>query len=169
MKIAHVVSTFPPYYGGMGNVVFQTASALMARGHEVDVFTAQFGEPPEEEIAFAKRLKPTFAYGNAARLPQLKKELDSYDIVHLHYPFYGTANIVKRWRLKHKEARLVITYHMDPRAPRWKGLVFKLYAKFLMPGVLRAADACIASSIDYIEASDAAHIYAMKPYRTCLT
>ena len=30
MKIAHIVCTYPPYYGGMGNVVFNLANELKA-------------------------------------------------------------------------------------------------------------------------------------------
>lgn len=159
MKIAHIVSTYPPYYGGMGNVVFQTAEALMQRGHEVTVFTPQFETPTEPEIEHVERLQPSISYGNAARLPQIKNELDAFDLVHLHYPFFGTANLVRKWKERHPDRKLVITYHMDTRAPSWKGLIFKLYAKHYMPKILSAADACIVSSFDYVEVSDAAQIY----------
>lgn len=163
MKIAHVVCTFPPYFGGMGNVVFQTTEALRARGHEVVVITPQFGEPTQTEQSHVKRLSPSVSYGNAARLPTIKKELDAFDIVHLHYPFYGTANLVRQWKKKNPDKTLVVTYHMDTRAPDWKGLLFKLYAKFWMNKILDSADYCLASSMDYIEASDAQKHVAQHP------
>ncbi len=176
MKIAHIVCSYPPYYGGMGNVVFQMAQELWNQGHEVEVFTpayyerkemrepdvapAQTHEPVlQEQIDFATRLTPSIQYGNAARLPQIKKELDDFDIVHLHYPFFGTANMVRSWKLRHPEKPLVVTYHMDTRAPGWKGLVFQLYAKYWMPKILSSADAIIASTFDYIEHSDAKHLF----------
>ena len=43
MKIAQVVSTFPPYYGGTGNAVFCISRELAALGHEVTVFTPDYG------------------------------------------------------------------------------------------------------------------------------
>ena len=176
MKIAHIVSTYPPYYGGMGNVVFATASALAGRGHEIVVFTPDIYEqkeikPPTASVAgehaaelanrvdYAARLKPSLSYGNAARLPQVKDMLDDFDIVHLHYPFFGTANLVRRWKLRHPEKPLVITYHMDTRAPSWKGLIFAVYEKHWMPKILDAADRLIVSSFDYLESSQAAGIY----------
>ena len=78
MRIAHIVCTFPPYYGGMGNVAFQLANVLDSLGHETTVFTPQYGLTPatEKEQVEVKRLAPTFSYGNAAYLPQIQDELD---------------------------------------------------------------------------------------------
>ena len=166
MKIAQIVSTYPPYYGGMGNVVLQTVSALTARGHEVTVLTPQYDaeKPAQREISteqkkHAQMLRPSISFGNAARLPQIKKMLNDFDVVHLHYPFFGTANLVKQWKKANPDKVLALTYHMDTRAPGLKGLLFSLYAKFYMPRILEVADVLIGSSFDYIDHSDAASIF----------
>ncbi len=168
MKIAHIVSTYPPYYGGMGNVVFETASRLSGRGHTIEVFTPEYkrdGQSDEEKSAiedredFGRRLKSPIAYGNAAYLPELRQELDSFDLVHLHYPFFGSAGLVSRWKKRNPHKPLVVTYHMDTRASGLKGLFFKLYAEWFMPSILTSADALIASSFDYVKVSDARDIY----------
>ncbi len=173
MKIAHIVSSYPPYYGGMGNVVLQTASELANRGHDIEVITPLYyrdegvekgdlGMQKKEQDRtedYASKLKPSIQYGNAARLPQVKKKLDKFDVVHLHYPFFGTANIVRKWKMKNKLKPLVITYHMDTRGPGWKGLIFKYYSEYWMPKILGSADALLASSFDYIQASDAKGIF----------
>jgi glycosyltransferase involved in cell wall biosynthesis len=180
MKIAHIVCTYPPYFGGMGNVVFQMAEHLVAAGHEVEVLTPMYYENKEirspeaesarthapeveEQIATVNRIAPTFQYGNAARLPQIGHELDDFDVVHLHYPFFGTANLVRRWKLNNPNKPLVITYHMDNRSPGWKGLIFKLYSKYWMPKILGAADAIIASTFDYVQSGDARKIFEEDP------
>jgi len=176
MKIAHIVSTYPPYYAGMGNVVFQTASHLAELGHEVEVFTPQYykheeikepeaapvekhTEEVQNQIDYATRLKTPLRYGNAAYMPQVKRELDDFDIVHLHYPFFGTANIVRKWKIKHPKNPLVVTYHMDTRGMGWKGLFFKYYSSYWMPRILGVADKILASSFDYIESSDARGLF----------
>ncbi len=168
MKIAHIVSTYPPYYGGMGNVVFETASRLSARGHTVEVFTPEYkreGQSEEEKGAiedredFGRRLKSPISYGNAAYLPELRQELDSFDLVHLHYPFFGSAGLVSRWKKRNPDKPLVVTYHMDTRSNGLKGLFFKLYAEWFMPAILTSADILIASSFDYVKVSDARDIY----------
>lgn len=180
MKIAHIVCRFPPYYSGMGTVVFETAVELAKRGHSVEVITPEYYEEQEikpveaepekkhapvlqKNIDFVKRLEPTVTYGNAARLPNLDKELAQFDIVHLHYPFFGTANVVRRWKKKNPHKALVVTYHMDTRAPGLLGLFFKLYAKYYLPKMLEVADVIIASSFDYARVSDAGQLLARKP------
>ena len=175
MKIAHIVCTYPPYYGGMGNVVYQTVSSLADLGHDVSVYTPLYYTPePVKEVSeeekvqkieqeemekYAKRLETSVKFGNAARLSGISQEIADADIVHLHYPFYGTANLVRRWKLRNPNKPLVITYHMDTRAPSWKGLYFKYYAKYWMPKILGSADALIASSFDYIESSAASQFF----------
>ncbi len=180
MNIAHIVCRYPPYYSGMGNVVFQTAAELSKLGHHVEVFTPQYHEtgeikpveaPEAEEhtpelqsqIDYARRLEPSFSYGNAARLPDLGKELDAFDLVHLHYPFYGTAGLVRKWKLRNPNKPLVITYHMDTRVESWTDLFFKYYARYWMPKILGSADAIIASSFDYITQSSAHHVFSHDP------
>jgi len=160
----------------MGNVVFQTASELTKLGHEVEVLTPDYypseeiklvEERPEvvhearvqEKIDYATRLKPALQYGNAAYIPQIQNELDRFDLVHLHYPFFGVANLVRKWKLRNPKKPLVVTYHMDTRAPSWKGLFFKYYAKFWMPRILGTADKLLVSSFDYLKSSDAARVY----------
>jgi len=160
----------------MGNVVFQTAGELKKRGHEVVIYTPQYFEDKEiksleedvveehseelqQQIDEVKRLRPSFQYGNAARLPQLYEELQGFDLVHLHYPFFGTASVIRKWKKKHPKIPLVVTYHMDPRGLGWKGLIFKLYSKYYSSKVLEAADKIIASSYDYVQSSEAAGFF----------
>ncbi|HBU06907.1 MAG TPA: hypothetical protein DEB09_02395 [Candidatus Magasanikbacteria bacterium] len=183
MRIAQVVCTFPPYHGGMGNIVYQTASELAKFGHEIEVITPHYYREEELEIdkdseptfvkeqkitereldVVARRLKPALQKGNAAYIPQIQHELDNFDLVHLHYPFYGVANLVRKWKVRNPQKPLVVTYHMDNRAPGWLGLFFKYYAKYWMPKILNTADVLIASSLDYIENSQAREIYLQNP------
>jgi len=43
MKIAHIVCTFPPYKGGMGNSVYHFVRILSQMGQEVIIFTPDYG------------------------------------------------------------------------------------------------------------------------------
>ena len=159
--------------------MFQTASELTKLGHEVEVLTPDYysaneikpatAEPEEkhapevkERIDYATRLKPALQYGNAAYIPQIQNELDRFDLVHLHYPFFGVANLVRKWKLRNPKKPLVITYHMDTRAPSWKGLFFKYYSKFWMPRILGVADKLLVSSFDYLNASQARGLHPDK-------
>ncbi|MBT4153840.1 MAG: glycosyltransferase family 4 protein [Candidatus Magasanikbacteria bacterium] len=180
MKIAHIVCTFPPYHGGMGNVAFEMVRHQLERGDDVRVYTPNYYEPKEikaadevpeevhaEELTEMEetvhRLAPTLKYGNAARMSSLKDELEDVDLVHLHYPFFGTAGMVKKWREAHRDKRLVVSYHMESRAKGWKGMIFDIYAAIYMPQVLQTADAIVASSFEYVRSTKAARYLAKRP------
>lgn len=128
MKIAQVVSTFSPRLGGMGTVCAQEAQGLVEAGHEVVVFTMQYDDVDhtEHDAQFPFRiirLKPLIKLGDAGLVPQIIKEINNnFDLVHLHYPFYGGAE----W-LSFVKIPLVITYHMDAQVRGIKLLIEKIY------------------------------------------
>lgn len=144
-------------------MVFHMASELNRRGHESVVVTPLYGSEEDPAVldmkASALRLKPAIAFGNAAYLRDIHACLQDADIVHLHYPFFGTANLVRKWKLAHPDTPLVVTYHMDNRSGGWKGLIFSWYAKFWLPKILAVADMLTGSTIDFIEHSDARRVY----------
>ncbi len=145
MKIAIVVSTFPPYPGGMGNAAAHHAAMLEAAGHQVTVF------------APGVNARPVFTYGNAAWMPQLFWKLIGFDAVELHYPFFGGAEAVWLWKLIFGwKKRLVVVYHMDTVGSGWLGRAFKAYRAILMKPILNAADRIVTASLDYFASSQAA-------------
>lgn len=125
MKIAHVVSTFPPQIGGMGSVCYNEAKLLAERGHDVTVFTLKYPDVVYDDTKFVfkvVRLKPLVMLGDAGLVPQILNGLKNFDLVHLHYPFYGGAE----W-LCFSKIPLVITYHMDAQAGGLKFFIQKAY------------------------------------------
>lgn len=160
MKIAHIVCIFPPYKGGIGNSAYSFAENLAKKGHEVTVFTPDYERIKDEKGGFKiVRLEPLFKYGNAAILPQVLWRLNGFDVVHLHYPFYGTAGLLLLKKMLNKKMKLVVHYHMDTIAPGLKGLIFKLNEKFVLPQIIKKADAITCASLDYVENSDAKDLY----------
>lgn len=180
MKIAHIICTFPPYKGGMGNSAYSFAKILADRGFEITVFTPDYGReknggelpPPGRGPARAGKnvnfeiikLKSFLKIGNAALLPQLLWQLKNFDIIHLHYPFYGAAEFVFLRKLfLRKKMKLIVHYHMDTMGYWLKGLIFKLEEIFFMPLLLRAADIITCASIDYIKHSAAKKYFKKRP------
>ncbi len=136
-KIAHVVSTYPPYKGGMGNVAFAWVEELRRTGHTVDVFTPS-------------TMRPWLRWGNAALCPQLLWRLRGYDVVHLHWPFIGGAEFVLLAKLFGIiRGTLVVTYHMDLVGGGFLGKFFHVYQALLIPLMLRVATSTTVGSLDY--------------------
>lgn len=185
MRIAEVSSTFPPYRGGIGNVCLENAMELSRRNYDVTVFTPSYenfwqrlrGQKKSERQGFSvKRLVPIFRYGNAGFLPQLVKYLKSYDVIHLHYPFFGGAEVIYFWyeakkfycRLRKKRCLLpclIITYHMDVVGNGPLGLFFRWHTKYLMPKIIKEADRIIVSSFDYIRESNIKKLFINYQYK----
>ena len=170
MKIAHLISTFPPYKGGMGNVCLAQVQELAKLGHKVVVFVPgdikddreEYGLSADEAGFKVKYIKPLFKYGNAAFVPGIIKDLKDFDIIHLHWPFFGGAEVFLCWyRLwgqspfgDSPRAKLIVQYHMDPIAPGLRGLIFKLNSFLFNPLFFKKADKVLASSLDYLKHSN---------------
>jgi glycosyltransferase involved in cell wall biosynthesis len=94
-----------------------------------------------------RRLPTAFRFGNAARLKLDWDALHSADLIHLHYPFYGTAGLL----LKRAQQLppMVVTFHMDAHASGWKGFVFSLHRLFFQTRLLLRAKRLFVSSLDY--------------------
>lgn len=156
MKIAHIVSTYPPYRGGMGHVAEAYVEGLRLRGHEVDVYCPAYaGTNTSQDPVYIHRLRPMFQVGNAALMPRMPELSGRYDVLHLHYPFFGGMEqlLVKLLVNAQKQPPLVVTYHMDPVAHGFKEAVFRLHERVYLPHLLRVAKKVLVSSFDYAEAS----------------
>lgn len=152
LRVAQVTPVYPPHRGGMGQVALEYAAGLTHRGHIVQVFTPEYANPrpigPE-----VTRLTSPFRVGNAAFVPSLAWRLRGYDVVHLHYPFFGGAEPVLLRKALHPEQALIVSYVMDASAPGLRGAIFRAHQRFVLPRVLAHADRVLVSSLDYAEAS----------------
>lgn len=166
MKIAIITSTFPPYPGGIGNVAASNAKELAKLGHEVTVFTPLY-KPVKEEVTEVtiKRVPPLFKYGNAAFVPALSWMLKGFDIIHIHYPFFGGAETVWLYKRKFKKrgAKIILHYHMDVVGEGIFKLIFKFHKIFILPKIVKMSDKVIFTSMDYGQHSDLAKRLKKKP------
>ena len=164
MKIAIVTATFPPYKGGMGNVAYFHAKELAKAGEDVTVFCPKkIGERLEGEQFKIEYLLPLFKYGNAAFVPQLYNELKKFDLVHLHYPFYGGAEAVYFWKKRWPKKKFVMTYHMDSVGEGWLKWFFKFYRMALLKRILKNCKKVLISTQDYARNGDLAKYIEQDP------
>lgn len=159
MKIAEVVATFPPYHGGMGYVCFHNSRELALRGHDVTVFTLEHGRLSyEADLKDFKivRLKTPLIYGDGGMVPQLCSMLKAFDIVHLHYPFFGGAEYVYLSSLLNGR-KYFLTYHMDVYGNTLlKRLIMAAYEPLLTKKIIKRADYIGALSIAHLKSSKVA-------------
>jgi len=173
MKIAYIICTFPPYRGGMGNSAFHFARVSASLGHEVTIFTPLYAKAAmstpdlNDNLSTAVenlkivRLRPLISFGNAAVLPQLLWRLKGFDLVHLHYPFYGSAEVVWLRKLFDRKMKLLTHYHMDNIGRGFKGLIFRLSRIFILSSIIRQSRFVTCASLDYIKNSSIADHYEL--------
>jgi glycosyltransferase involved in cell wall biosynthesis len=153
LRIAHVISTFPPYYSGTGMVCYYNALELARLGHQVTVFTAahppgQFVYPNEFEV---RRLPVVFRIGNAPLLPGLLG-LKDFDIIHLHHPFIFGAELVMA-AARARGIPFVLTHHNDLIGDGLRPFLFDSYSAISNPLVLNSARKLIVVSLDHARSS----------------
>ncbi len=150
MKIASIACAGPPNAGGIGNSAYRI-SKLLSEQEEVVDFN------PET-------IKPWLRKGHGAFIPQLLWRLKSFDYIYLHYPFFGTAEIVCLFKLFHKKRpKLIIHYHMDVKP---SGLITKIFSwpsLILRQTLLKQADTIVIASLDYIKSSQIKKYYFAHP------
>lgn len=149
IKIAIAVSTFPPYRGGMGNVAEMHARLLAAAGHDVTVFAPSVEN--REGPYRVRQVRAKVRWGNAAWVPALWSLTGDFDIVFLHYPFFG--GIESFTLRKRSRPALVVYYHMDAIGLGLLGRIFALHRKIFLPRLLRNADRVLASTESYYASS----------------
>ncbi|VAV85791.1 hypothetical protein MNBD_DELTA01-1977 [hydrothermal vent metagenome] len=163
MKIAEIVPAFPPQHGGMGYVCLHNALELKRRGHDVTIFTLKkngfdYGNEAGEVMGMkVVRLKAAIGLGDGGMIPRLCSRLKGFDVVHLHYPFYGGAEYVYLASLK--GPKYMITYHMDVYGDTLlKKPIIATYEKAFMKTILRGATLIGALTTAHLKSSKAAKL-----------
>lgn len=149
MKIASVACTWPPYAGGIGNSA-QTISRILQAEHEVANFTPY-------------SVKPWLKYGHGSVLGSLLWRLRGFDYIYLHYPYFGTAEIIWLYKLMFKKTKLIIHYHMDVISLNPIAKILSLPSRLIRNSLLNQADTIITASLDYIKNSEIKNYYTNHP------
>ena len=150
MRIAQVVSTFPPYMAGTGNVCYYNSLELARLGHDVTVFTSRYSEGDFKypESIKVVRFKPLLRIGNAPLIPRLAT-IERFDIVHLHFPFVFGAELILLNSILKKNS-LIVTSHQDMDFDGVLHYLAKGYNAVVGTRVLSRARKILAPSLDYL-------------------
>lgn len=164
MKIAHVACVAPPDIGGIGTVALREVAGLRSRGVEATLFAPAPLKPSNEaERSFIKRVPTAWRIGNASWLKGMKQTLKGFDVVHFHWPYFGTAD-----RLLLSASDLppaVITFHMDALSSGMEAAPIMLERWFVQPFLINKAEKILVSSFDYAASSSVRGFLRREPSR----
>jgi len=151
MKIAQLVCSFPPYPGGMGQSAWRLGE-ILSQEHEVVSYTLtnqkikNIKDDCKQKIVY---LKPLIRSGHGGLPISLLFSLRKYEIIYLHYPFFGVSELLKIFLIFSKNKKLVIHYHMDtPKLSSFHKLL-ALPTNIAKNYLFKKADKIMVSSLDY--------------------
>lgn len=149
MKIASIVCAWPPYAGGIGNAA-KRISEILKTVHEVADFTPN-------------NLQPWLKYGHGSILGSLLWRLKSFDYIYLHYPYFGTAEIVWLFKLLHAKPKLIIHYHMDVIGSNPILKILSWPNWLIRRSLFNQAELIVTASLDYVQNSQIKDYYTAHP------
>jgi glycosyltransferase involved in cell wall biosynthesis len=158
MKILQVVPYLFPAYGGPGQVVEEVSREMVMRGHQVVIYTTdsidnksrqrpRHFELHGAEVHCFRNISNTMAWNRLSIapgiIPQIKREISTFDIIHLH-DYRNLLNIaVHHFALKNS-----IPYILQPHGSAatvfQRGNLKKIYDTFWGGRILRNARTLIA-------------------------
>ncbi len=162
MRVAQIVCTYPPYKGGIGNSAFNFGLQMKKAGFEVENLVPNYTNiksNEENESGKIIRLKPWLKFGNAGFIPQLLWRLKKYDIIYLHYPFFGGAEMVWLFKILHPRKKLIVHYHMDVVNLNLLTKILSLPDKLIKKSLFKKTDTITCASLDYVKNSSIKNIY----------
>lgn len=162
MKILVVTGTFPPRkFGGITAVSFNVSKKLVERGHDVTVYTTDLGNYPNSrlkvnnienkdgiEIHYFKNLNNYVAFKHRLFLPitmmlTLRKDLNKFDIIHLH-DFRSLLSILVYHYAKKYKIPYVLQAHGSVPYLSQKEFFKRIFDKFWGHKILNNASKVIA-------------------------
>ncbi len=100
---------------------------------------------------YVQRVPTAWRFGNASWLLGIRPILRGFDLVHVHWPFFGTAD-----RLLFSPRDLppvIVTFHMDAKADGLEAIPIALERMLVQPLLLSRAEKIVVSSFDYAASS----------------
>lgn len=160
MKILCILTYYRPHVSGLTIYVERLARSLVARGHQVTVFTSRYAtDLPREEVmegVRVVRVPVAFRLNKGVVMPsfalQAWREIRTHDVVSIHLPQVEGALAALLARSAGRKP--IITYHCDLQMPpTWYGKVVDrlTYWDNLLAG--RMADTIVAYTRDFAEHS----------------
>jgi glycosyltransferase involved in cell wall biosynthesis len=164
MKVAHISCVAPPDIGGIGSVALREVSGLRARGVEATLFSPEpRNGASDRDPSFVQRVQTAWRIGNASWLLGLRSILQPFDVIHLHWPYFGT---VDRLLFSPRDLPpMVMTFHMDAKASGPEAFPIALEQMTIQPFLLSHVRKIFVSSFDYAASSSVRGLLRRDPYK----
>jgi hypothetical protein len=143
MKVIHLIPSAFNYFNDIRDKAMSLVNRERECGIDAEAFTLQYGTVSRREVIAVAAAAPDLNFKGTVSGPALVKELDNYDVVHLHCPFFGLAKDFIVWKKLHPDKVLVLTYWRDARISDLFSLFLAWYNAFYLPKLFVLCDAVL--------------------------
>lgn len=146
MKILMIISEAPPVKSGVSRVAEKLSEGIRKRGHKID--TLSLNDIPRYELGEFRLSSMVF------KLPQLRKMILDYDVIHLHGPvptFSDVFLLLGLRRLGQRRPGLVYTHHAPIDLQQFVIRPIASIYNLVQEVLARVADHVIVSTPSYRE------------------
>lgn len=158
MKVLHIIPSAFDYFDDIRVEAFDLVEKLNKVGCEADAITLQYGSSPSSRRIKKEihRAAPSRIFSGMVKADGLIEEFNSYDLVHVHCPFFGAAGSIERWKGDVGfRTPLVLTYYREVKVTDLFALVIKWYNNYHLPKLFKLAEAIVCPSISEFQKSAA--------------
>lgn len=159
MKILHIYKSYYKSYGGIEQFINTITSNDLENNHDILCVSNKnqviYNKPHGKILTFKKTFQFASNPFSFSLFMNMKKLLNAYDIIHIHYPFPTIDIYFYFLNIYYKEKKIIITYHSD--IVRQKILNF-FYA-FFRRKLFKKSAIIIGTSKVYIDTSPLKKIF----------
>ncbi|MFQ1989882.1 glycosyltransferase [Aeromonas veronii] len=155
MKILHLSKYYPPYCGGIEQVVSDLCTVTRAQGHQVDVICTNHNSGSSTDLVDGvtvyrchTNIKVASTAISLKYITTLRKIIEQYDVLHIHLP-NPMANIALLCCLLGNQ-KIIIHWHSDVVKQRFLNLLYSPFQTWL----LKKSSKIVTTSPGYATNSD---------------
>lgn len=143
MRVIHIIPSAFHYFDDIRDKAIALVNAERKLGVDAEAFTLQYGAATRREENLMSQKAPGLNFNGLFNGDNLIKDLDNYDIIHLHCPFFGMANDLLMWKKLHPNKILVATVWREMKITDIFSVFIYFYNRYYLPKVFKLCDRVI--------------------------
>jgi len=140
MRVIHIIPAAFNYFDDIKQAAFTLMEDERELGIEAEAFTLQYGTVTRRDEAEQEAVAPSSHFTGLQSVSAGFASFDSFDVVHVHCPFFGAAGKLLAWKKANPAQPLIVTFYHPAATPDFFSFIIKLYTIHYMPKIIGLAD-----------------------------
>jgi hypothetical protein len=140
MKVIHLIPSAFHYFDDIRDRAMALVNAERKLGIVAEAYTLQYGATTKRDEISVSQKMPGLNFHGMFGNDDIIKDLDNYDIVHLHCPFFGLAKDLLAWKKNNPDKILAVSNWRKVIVIDLFSIFIALYNRYFLPKITRLAD-----------------------------